>query len=70
VRYLWIDAISINQDNAEERNEQVKIMDKIYRGASKVLIWIGQAADNSDNLFDALNACGSSGQSLPPTLAI
>lgn len=55
VRHLWIDAISINQDNVEERNEQVKIMNHIYRGASKVLVWVGEAADESDPLFDALN---------------
>jgi hypothetical protein len=37
---LWIDSICINQTNVEERNHQVRLMDKIYRTASSVEICI------------------------------
>ncbi|KAK8172581.1 heterokaryon incompatibility protein-domain-containing protein [Phyllosticta citrichinensis] len=37
-RNLWIDAICINQEFVEEKNHQVKLMDKIYKHASRVLI--------------------------------
>lgn len=43
-RVLWIDAISINQDDVNERNEQVKRMDKIYTLASRVVVWLGMPA--------------------------
>jgi Heterokaryon incompatibility protein (HET) len=40
-RYLWIDAVCIDQENADERMQQVSIMDKIYMAGDKVLIWLG-----------------------------
>ncbi|OAF99701.1 HET-domain-containing protein, partial [Paraphaeosphaeria sporulosa] len=36
---LWIDVISINQDNIEERNHQVALMGQVYRRAAKVVVW-------------------------------
>jgi hypothetical protein len=46
VRVLWADAICIHQNDAEERGQQVRLMDKIYAGAHKVLIWLGQDLRN------------------------
>ncbi|KAF2704190.1 HET-domain-containing protein, partial [Pleomassaria siparia CBS 279.74] len=48
VRYLWMDAICINQKNTEERNEQVPRMDKIYGMADNVCIWLGDADEDSN----------------------
>ncbi|KAI8712135.1 HET domain-containing protein [Fusarium sp. LHS14.1] len=39
---VWIDALCINQSNMAERQPQVSIMNKIYNGASTVLIWLGK----------------------------
>jgi hypothetical protein len=39
---FWIDAICINQDDLQERNEQVPRMGDIYSMASRVWIWIGK----------------------------
>jgi hypothetical protein len=47
VRYLWADAISINQNRKEERNEQVSRMREIYRQCSRVLIWLGEGIQPS-----------------------
>ncbi|KAI0804980.1 heterokaryon incompatibility protein-domain-containing protein [Xylaria sp. FL0064] len=46
-RILWIDAICINQDedDATERNHQVQQMARIYRGAQRVLVWLGPPTD-------------------------
>ena len=46
-RYLWIDAICINQDDNSERNVQVALMDSVYGGASEVCVWLGDADENS-----------------------
>lgn len=43
-RYLWVDAICINQANTPERNVQVRAMDKIYREAVSVSVWLGLPA--------------------------
>lgn len=51
---IWIDAICIDQTNLSERSAQVSIMDKIYRQAAVVFIWLGE-----EDAFreDALGAC-------------
>lgn len=41
-KYLWIDAICINQSDVSERSAQVLFMNFIYRYASKVLVWVGE----------------------------
>lgn len=46
-RYLWVDAICINQRDIHERSWQVGIMDDIYRSASEVLVWLGFAVEES-----------------------
>jgi hypothetical protein len=40
-RYLWVDAICIDQTNDLERNAQVRLMDKIYQSAVSVSVWLG-----------------------------
>jgi hypothetical protein len=47
-RNLWIDALSIDQANLNERNHQVRVMKDIYQSASRVIVWLGQPKDNSD----------------------
>ncbi|KAK1749614.1 heterokaryon incompatibility protein-domain-containing protein [Echria macrotheca] len=39
-RWLWIDAVCINQDDVEEKNTQVQMMGEIYRAAERVIIWL------------------------------
>lgn len=40
---IWIDAISINQEDISERNSQLRIMPHIYSRASATLVWLGAA---------------------------
>jgi hypothetical protein len=57
-RYLWIDALCINQHDYIERNQQVSKMGQIYQTAAKVVVWLGLASDNSDVGIDlSLEAC-------------
>ena len=44
---LWIDAICLNQNNADEKARQIPRMGNIYRGAERTLIWLGEEAENS-----------------------
>jgi hypothetical protein len=44
---IWIDAISINQANLQERNSQVSMMEDIYGSAFCVRIWLGHATHDS-----------------------
>ncbi|ORY16940.1 heterokaryon incompatibility protein-domain-containing protein [Clohesyomyces aquaticus] len=48
IRYLWVDAICINQNDTRERNHQVALMKSIYSSAHHVVIWLGQWEDGFD----------------------
>ncbi|KAI1099210.1 HET-domain-containing protein [Jackrogersella minutella] len=52
---LWVDSICINQQIPHERSHQVSIMREIYSKASRVLVYLGPAADHSDDAMEALN---------------
>jgi len=54
-RLIWVDALCIDQENLQERNKQVTIMREIYQMADKVLIWLGEEAENSHLIFKHLN---------------
>jgi hypothetical protein len=45
---LWVDAISINQEEIYERSGQILRMRDIYARASKVTVWLGPERDHSD----------------------
>ncbi|KAJ8060921.1 hypothetical protein OCU04_010001 [Sclerotinia nivalis] len=53
-RYLWIDALCIDQTNHLERNRQVQVMQTIYRRAQRVILWLGPAKDDSDLAIEIL----------------
>lgn len=48
---LWIDAISINQSDNTEKGHQVQRMGEVYKGATEVLVWLGND-EGIARLFD------------------
>ncbi|KAJ4167429.1 hypothetical protein NW754_011244 [Fusarium falciforme] len=44
---IWADQICINQKDGDEKMSQVMLMRDIYQKASRTVIWLGPAADNS-----------------------
>jgi hypothetical protein len=52
---LWIDAICIDQTNADERGHQVARMRDIYHSAWQVIIWLGPSDQESELAFSALH---------------
>lgn len=49
---LWIDQICINQDDQDEKLDQMYRMGEIYSKASKVFIWLGPTANQSDSALE------------------
>ncbi|KAK2591090.1 hypothetical protein QQS21_011223 [Conoideocrella luteorostrata] len=41
-RRLWADQICINQNDIQERSSQVRLMNEVYKGAVRVLVWLGR----------------------------
>jgi hypothetical protein len=56
IELLWIDAVCINQRDQQERGHQVRSMAKIYGRAHRVIVWLGEAADNSEQVFEEIRA--------------
>jgi hypothetical protein len=57
-RILWVDAICINQTKNEEKEDQIQFMAEIYGQANRVLVWVGDAADDSDLALEAIRVAG------------
>jgi hypothetical protein len=49
---VWIDAICIGQENVRERSRQVARMNQIFEKADCVLVWLGEADEDSDLALD------------------
>lgn len=52
-RLLWVDAVSINQHDNEEKSEQVNSMDVIYASANTCLAWLGDFTNDGITVPEA-----------------
>ncbi|KAH6674676.1 heterokaryon incompatibility protein-domain-containing protein [Halenospora varia] len=53
-KVLWIDAVCINQEDAEEKSHQILQMGAIYRKAATTIAWIGEESSTSGLAFDLI----------------
>jgi hypothetical protein len=51
-RILWVDSICINQADEQEKEHQIQSMAKIYGQANRVIVYLGEAADDSDQALE------------------
>ena len=56
--WIWIDALSINQSDTEEREEQVLRMGDIFWKASEVIAWLGPERWDSDRAMEFMKYFG------------
>ncbi|KAL2067595.1 hypothetical protein VTL71DRAFT_2020 [Oculimacula yallundae] len=54
-RDLWVDALSINQSDTVERNQQEACMSQVYQRAFQVIIWLGLPDQQVKLAIDAIN---------------
>ncbi|KAL8955835.1 MAG: hypothetical protein Q9193_006449, partial [Seirophora villosa] len=57
-RFLWVDAVCINQMNDLEKEHQIQLMPAIYARARCVLVWLGEAQDDSDMVLKSIRLAG------------
>ncbi|KAH8649706.1 heterokaryon incompatibility protein-domain-containing protein [Tricladium varicosporioides] len=53
-RYLWVDALCINQGDLPEKARQVKNMLRIFEKADSVIAWLGVPCSSSGKFFCAM----------------
>ena len=53
-RLLWVDAICINQSDMHERTSQVQLMRQIYQCGTRVVVWLGEHSQQSEQAVDLL----------------
>ncbi|KAK8085470.1 hypothetical protein PG997_006741 [Apiospora hydei] len=59
-RTLWVDAVCINQMDNSERSQQVSAMGQVYRGAKRVVIYLGAAFPRSTKTaYDLIEKCAA-----------
>ncbi|KAH6644159.1 heterokaryon incompatibility protein-domain-containing protein, partial [Boeremia exigua] len=58
-RFLWIDALCINQDDYKERGHQVRQMASIYERARQVIFWLGTATVETNRAFHLMQLFGN-----------
>lgn len=55
-RRIWADQCCINQDDLLERGQQVHFMNRIFRDAAHVLIWLGLDTNNeAESAFSSIH---------------
>jgi hypothetical protein len=57
-RIIWVDAVCIDQEKEQEKEQQIQFMAKIYAQANRVVVWLGEAADNSDRALEEIRVAG------------
>ena len=58
--WLWIDAICINQKDEIEKASQVTQMGDVYTYADQVVVWLGEAEDESDMALEMMPSLADS----------
>ena len=55
-RFIWIDAICINQEDDAEKSTQISMMRTVYYEASCVLVWLGEASELEEGALAIMQA--------------
>ncbi|EFQ27530.1 heterokaryon incompatibility protein [Colletotrichum graminicola M1.001] len=63
---IWMDAVCMNQKDAEERGHQVRLMPRIFSRAQHVLIYVGEPAPEEERLLQILHGDPISTMPLQP----
>ena len=60
-KYLWADAVCVNQLDEQEKAEQVRKMSVIFQKAERVIAWLGEHEDQSELAVALVNGTNIGG---------
>jgi Heterokaryon incompatibility protein (HET) len=55
---IWVDAVCIDQDNADEKSQQIPLMGEIYSHAQTVYVWLREGTPRTDRAMNFLPKAG------------
>ncbi|PQE16950.1 hypothetical protein CJF30_00003645 [Rutstroemia sp. NJR-2017a BBW] len=55
-RIIWVDYICINQNDKDEKSRQINLMARIYGEANRVIVYLGEVVDNSDQAIECIRS--------------
>lgn len=64
-RFIWIDAICINQGSLEDKYNQIPLMRYVYEAAELVYVWLGEATAAEENAVLAMPTLNMDLRALP-----
>ena len=64
-RVLWVDAICINQEDDKEKEDQIQHIATIYNRANRVIVWLGDATDDSNQAFEHIRIAAEDESRVP-----
>lgn len=64
-KVLWVDALCINQDHANEKPHQIQLMGEIYKSATETCIWLGPESDTSELAIEIIRSLDGDNLSNP-----
>ncbi|KAK0720156.1 heterokaryon incompatibility protein-domain-containing protein [Lasiosphaeris hirsuta] len=59
LKYLWVDAMCVDQENLSERNAQVAMMAKTFVAATSVIVWLGPEDQFTTDAIAAIDGISS-----------
>lgn len=57
-RIIWVDAICIDQADEKEKGHQIQFMAAIFAKANRVIVWLGEAQEDSDQALKSIRIAG------------
>lgn len=69
LKYLWIDAICLNQADEEEKAQQIPLMGRMYEEAKMVHIWLGRHDSMTPIIFDFIRKASQLSPAEKPQMA-
>ena len=66
-RTIWVDAVCIDQSNTQEKELQIPLMAEIYAKASRVIVWLGGARDDSDEALKSIRIAAENSANIAKT---
>jgi hypothetical protein len=59
--WMWIDQICIDQMDLHEKSRQVTQMDRVFRQAEEVIVWLGNSDSHDEETIKSMQEGGASG---------